>query len=107
MHSSWPKQPERRRTGAMERHIQTILLALVTAAILSIAKFGYEAAQTFARLDERLNNMAIDLGRASSAIDTLAKAAETKSDHDTDLNAQGRVIGDHEARIRALENEPH
>lgn len=95
--------PDRRRQGAMERHLQTLLLSIATASILALAGFVWSAADTFARLDERLSTMGNDLSKATKAIEQLASTAETKADHARDMTYAHERLGDHETRIRHIE----
>jgi hypothetical protein len=94
---------DRRKQGAMERHIQTILLAVATSALIALGTFTYNAAETFARLDQRLISMGEDLSAASQAIEKLADTAETKANHERDLALTNARIGDHEDRLRRIE----
>lgn len=96
---------ERRKQGAMERHIQTMLISLLTAAVIALATFTYQAGQTFARLDERLNTMGRDLSTTTNAIEKLAGAAETKADHDGDMQIIDLRMVDHENRLRRIEEQ--
>lgn len=98
-----PATNDRRRQGAMERHVQTLLLSIATASILALAAFTWQAAGTFARLDERLSTMGNDLSKATKAIEQLANTAETKTDHARDMTYAHERLGDHEQRIRHIE----
>jgi hypothetical protein len=97
------ENPDRRKQGAMERHIQTILLAVATSALIALGTFTYRAAETFARLDQRLISMGEDLSAASQAIEKLADTAETKANHERDMALADSRLMDHEDRLRRIE----
>lgn len=100
-----PVQPLDRRKGAMERHITTLLQVIVTAGVLSLAKFAWEAQSTLQRLDERTGRFAQDISQLSDSMKTLADTSEKKADHDSDMQSLQTIQGDHEIRIRQLEQQ--
>lgn len=100
-----PIQPLDRRKGAMERHITTFLQVVVTAGVLSLAKFAWEAQSTLARLDVRTMRFGDDISQLSDSMKTLADTSEKKADHDQDMQSLQTIQGDHEIRIRQLEQQ--
>lgn len=94
---------DRRKQGAVERHVQTILLSLVTAGILALATFVWNTNAAIVRFEASLNSVGRDLAAATNALQNLASTAETKADHERDLGQVKAVQSDHEVRIRSLE----
>lgn len=90
----------------MERHVQTILQVIATAAILGLASFAWEAQRTFGRLDQQLDSIARDLNRLGGSVEQLASTAETKADHERDMLLLDAKLVDHEDRIRRIEQPP-
>ena len=90
----------------MERHVQTVLQVIATAAVLGLATFAWEANRTIGQLDSRLDAIGADLGRMSRSVEQLAHTAETKANHDRDVQALDRRLADFEERIRHVERNP-
>lgn len=88
----------------MERHIQTIGISIITAALIALATFTYNAVEKLARLDERFQGVSYDLQQATDAIERLATTAESKTDHDRDMARTNARLDDHENRLRTLES---
>jgi hypothetical protein len=95
---------DRRRVGTIERHLQTLLLSIATAAVISLVAFVWNAQGVMSRFDERFNTMAADLSRLSDAMEAQANRSETKADHDRDMGPIREDLVDHEARLRDLED---
>jgi hypothetical protein len=98
-----PEFIDRRRTGRMERHFQTVMIGLITAALIAITTFAWNANAAFSRLDEQISQLSRDLNSASTNITALVNSAETKADHERDVTYQQRQLTDHELRLRSLE----
>lgn len=96
--------PDRRRIGAAERHFQTFLLSIGTAAVLAVAAAVWNGQNTLARFDERLSAMARDFATLSGAVQAQIANGETKAEHQADMGAIDERLDDHEARLRDLED---
>jgi hypothetical protein len=96
--------PDRRKTGALERHFQTFLLSVGTAAVLAVAAAVWYGQNTLGRFDERLSAMARDLNGLSGAVQAQVANGETKAEHQADMNAVDERLDDHEERLRDLED---
>jgi hypothetical protein len=79
-------------TSVLERHAQTILISVITAAILFSATFMYNA-------NEKVSTLATKLEFMSSAITKL----ELKIDSMNSNYVQKADFGDLEKRVRELE----
>jgi hypothetical protein len=78
--------PEEPRKTALERHVQSILLSIVTAAVLYGGKFVVDQREQAARIETQIGML---LGEVNGA------------------RAQMADLRDHEYRLRALEREPN
>lgn len=96
---------DRRRIGAWERHLQSLLLAIATGVLFFLAKFVYDANATFVSLEARLAYVSNSVSKAASSIEELARQAETRSEHDRDMTVLSNGLADHEDRIRTIERQ--
>ena len=94
--------PERRSEGrrsALERHVQTLLVALATAGIIWMADSASRTKETIARMDERINGIAAQVQQ----LNTSLAAIDAKNIDRTEADQRFRDI---ERRLDTLENNP-
>lgn len=90
-----------RRQGQGEAHIRTILLGLITVGIIALVTVTMQARETLARLDERLNG----LNQQLVSITAVLRDAETRPEHNSDIqHVTGRLDGV-ERRVDRLEEK--
>lgn len=97
--------PQQQKHAGMERHVQTILLSVITASILWFAASVAGLREDMARIQERLAQVTGDLTDATHAIKALANNSATKAEHDRDMARVGETLTDHERRLRRIETE--
>lgn len=89
---------------AWERHLQTILTALIAAGIVWLAASVMTLLTAFARFEERLDAFEANDDKRTVAMEQLAQNSATKAEHDRDMTRVGESLQDHEQRIRRLEH---
>jgi len=81
-----------RKVNLWEQHGQTLLLSIITAALLWAAKTQYEANALQATLVARIDNLSANVARLEGAVATMQQQFVTRAE-----------FAVHEARIQAVE----
>lgn len=84
------------RRSVWERHFQSAILALATAGILWSAKNQVDNGNTLAAMQVQLTTLSVQLT-------TLNSNAETRAEHQMDVNYLGKRIDGTEKRVDRLE----
>ncbi|HEY9096424.1 MAG TPA: hypothetical protein VIN35_11815 [Hydrogenophaga sp.] len=89
---------------AWERHLQTVLTALIAAGIVWLAASVMTLLTAFARFEERLDAFEANDDKRTLAMEQLAQNSATKAEHDRDMGRVGAQLNDHEQRLRRIES---
>lgn len=98
---------DRRRT--FERHVQTFLLALVTAGAGIMLKMGVDAASHIEAVSVKVDNTSLlvaQMYRASDAARDMADVAKRVDGVEKRIDANEKNIGVLDRRLRYVEEHP-
>lgn len=84
------------RSRVLERHVQTLILGLATVGIMWMAKNQVDNGNTLAAMQVQLTTLSVQLS-------TLNSNAETRAEHQMDVNYLGKRIDGTEKRVDRLE----
>ncbi len=84
------------KRAGIERHVQTIMVGLITAGILWMATSVWSTGTVVARMDERVNGIAAQMRQLSDAVRSASDTAMPRSE------ARQR-FGDVERRLDNIE----
>jgi len=85
---------EPKREGGLERHFQSLALALITAAVLCMASFVVGAREEAAANRERLASISTQMATVQAQLTAIQGNFVTRDEW-----------RDHETRVRALESQ--
>lgn len=88
---------------SVERHIQTILAALLIGLVGWVGITVYQTGVTVARLEERVGYMAIQIQALDVKMNAAASGRYSASDAARDFVHVNERLKDHDKRIRTLE----
>jgi hypothetical protein len=99
-------RPDRRTAGALERHLQTMLIGICTAAATASASIVWNGSLTQTRQGEQLTNIAASMTelKAAAAVDRARlDAYMPRTEIESKLDVLRAGIGDSSRRIDRLE----
>jgi hypothetical protein len=93
MNSSFEQQQPEGNSAGIEKHVQTILVAITTAAILFSATFTFSSSKDIALLAQQVSALTVQVASMQAKLDSNQQMYITRSE-----------FRDHEERLRYIES---